>query len=317
MSHTLCKIRNFSFACIFAYLFTWSILIPLRVLLDLVDALCHTFWFCLGVSVSSFHQPFSSWVYAVRLGVAVEIDLRGTTCSQKFHSNFASCPRSYVQNHVWGGEDSAIAADNCASRQGLMTFGKICRCASMFLLLFQLHTLSSLETGCGGCHQPGAAKACKMTGFIVDMYILLSNCLQTQRIIDSESSSRCFPLLALFGRKNVDSGMSKKRSLPQDCVMWGDWNWSEKNIVWGACSVWTWHIVTARFRARQALRVAMRPPLRSITVLPVLPVALFGALSLEGNCSFELRNQCFVFVAGCCRFDRRRDLRQSIRQFPT
>lgn len=79
----------------------------------------------------------------------------------------------------------------------------------MFLLLFQLHTLSSLETGCGGCHQPGAAKACKMTGFIVDMYILLSNCLQTQRTIDSESSSRCFPLLALFGRKMLTQGCQR------------------------------------------------------------------------------------------------------------
>ena len=61
MSHTLCKIRNFSFACIFAYLFTWSILVPVCVLLDLADGLCHTFRFCLGVPVSSFHQRFSSW----------------------------------------------------------------------------------------------------------------------------------------------------------------------------------------------------------------------------------------------------------------
>ena len=200
MSHTLCKIRNFSFACIFAYLFTWSILIPLRVLLDLVDALCHTFWFCLGASVSSFHQPFSSWVYAVRLGVAVEIDLRGTVCSQKFHSNFASCPRSYVQNHVWGGEDSAIAADNCASRQGLMTFGE-----DMQMCLDVPLAFSTSHFEFFGDRLWWMSPAWSSQGLQNDClycwHVLLSNCLQTQRIIDSESSSRCFPLLALFGRK--------------------------------------------------------------------------------------------------------------------
>ena len=45
-----------------------------------------------------------------------------------------------------------------------------------------------------------------------------------------------------FQMQNADSGMSKKRSLPQDCVMWGDWNCSDKSIVWGVCSVWAWHI---------------------------------------------------------------------------